>query len=195
MSVTDDGLNDIYEALDRYNWDDDIEFQAGLQAIIGSNSTPEQTTELALRARCFYYARYDRDSRQIHATRGTFTNTSQKVQQKHRLQRLQSLPQRPQPPPTHTTNPAQRPRLLRRRRDAPSGHHTQRIHNKPAHNQRPPSKQLARRHHAPTHNHSRTTSTLPHLIRPHRRAHHKRKARAGHQRDSADGTRRSGHGS
>ena len=61
MSVTDDGLNDIYEALDRYNWDDDIEFQAGLQAIIGSNSTPEQTTELALRARCFYYARYDRD--------------------------------------------------------------------------------------------------------------------------------------
>jgi len=60
MSVTDDGLNDIYEALDRYNWDDDIEFQAGLQAIIGSNSTPEQTTELALRARCFYYARYVR---------------------------------------------------------------------------------------------------------------------------------------
>ena len=56
-STTEDGLNDIYEALDRYNWDDDIEFQAGLQAIIGSNSTPEQTTELALRARCFYYAR------------------------------------------------------------------------------------------------------------------------------------------
>jgi len=63
MSVTDDGLNDIYEALDRYNWDDDIEFQAGLQAIIGSNSTPEQTTELALRARCFYYARYDLSTR------------------------------------------------------------------------------------------------------------------------------------
>ncbi|KAG9195001.1 hypothetical protein G6011_00121 [Alternaria panax] len=54
---TDDGLNDIYEALERYNWDDDIEFQAGLQAIIGRNSTPEQTTELALRARCFYYSR------------------------------------------------------------------------------------------------------------------------------------------
>lgn len=57
MSVTTGGLDDIYEALDHYNWDDDIEFQAGLQAIIGSNSTPEQTTELALRARCFYYAR------------------------------------------------------------------------------------------------------------------------------------------
>jgi hypothetical protein len=67
MSVTDDGLNDIYEALDRYNWDDDIEFQAGLQAIIGSNSTPEQMTELALRARCFYYARYDNKS-PIHET-------------------------------------------------------------------------------------------------------------------------------
>ena len=58
MSVTTDGLNDVYEALESYNWDDDVEFQAGLQAIIGSNSTPEQTTELALRARCFYYARY-----------------------------------------------------------------------------------------------------------------------------------------
>jgi hypothetical protein len=58
MSVAADGLNDIYEALERYNWDDDIEFQAGLQAILGSNSTPEQAAELALRARCFYYARY-----------------------------------------------------------------------------------------------------------------------------------------
>ena len=58
MSVAADGLNDIYDALERYDWDDDIEFQAGLQAILGSNSTPEQATELALRARCFYYARY-----------------------------------------------------------------------------------------------------------------------------------------
>jgi hypothetical protein len=52
-----DGLNDVYEALERYNWNDDVEFQAGLNAILGSNSTPEQATELALRARCFYYAR------------------------------------------------------------------------------------------------------------------------------------------
>ena len=58
MSVAADGLNDIYEALERYDWDNDIEFQAGLQAILGSNSTPEQAAELALRARCFYYARY-----------------------------------------------------------------------------------------------------------------------------------------
>lgn len=59
MSVAgpNDGLNDVYEALERYNWDDDVEFQAGLSAILGSNSTPEQASELALRARCFYYAR------------------------------------------------------------------------------------------------------------------------------------------
>ena len=53
-----DGLNDVYQALEHYNWDDDVEFQAGLRAILGSNSTPEQATELTLRARCFYYARY-----------------------------------------------------------------------------------------------------------------------------------------
>lgn len=53
-----DGVNDVYEALERYNWDDDVEFQAGLSAILGSNSSPEQAAELALRARCFYYARY-----------------------------------------------------------------------------------------------------------------------------------------
>jgi hypothetical protein len=47
----------VYEALESYNWDDDVEFQAGLTAILGSNSTPEQATELMLRARCFYYAR------------------------------------------------------------------------------------------------------------------------------------------
>jgi hypothetical protein len=52
-----DGLNDVYESLERYSWDDDVEFQAGLSAILGSNSTPDQAAELALRARCFYYAR------------------------------------------------------------------------------------------------------------------------------------------
>jgi hypothetical protein len=105
MSVTNDGLNDIYEALDCYNWDDDIEFQAGLQAIIGSNSTPEQTTELALRARCFYYARYDFETRDrfVQANK-MFTDPQQKVQQKHRLRRLQSLPQRAQPAASNTTH-------------------------------------------------------------------------------------------
>ncbi|KAJ4313294.1 hypothetical protein N0V94_007020 [Neodidymelliopsis sp. IMI 364377] len=52
-----DGPSDMYEALENYNWDDDVEFQAGLSAILGSNSSPEQAAELALRARCFYYAR------------------------------------------------------------------------------------------------------------------------------------------
>ncbi|KAF1917798.1 hypothetical protein BDU57DRAFT_537447 [Ampelomyces quisqualis] len=52
-----DGLNDVYEALEQYSWGDDVEFQSGLRAILGSNSTPEQAAELALRARCFYYAR------------------------------------------------------------------------------------------------------------------------------------------
>jgi hypothetical protein len=46
-----------YEALESYNWDDDVEFQSGLSAILGSNPTPEQAAELTLRARCFYYAR------------------------------------------------------------------------------------------------------------------------------------------
>lgn len=57
MSVATDGLNDVYAALERYNWDADAEFQSGLSAIVGSNSTPEQASELALRARCFYYSR------------------------------------------------------------------------------------------------------------------------------------------
>ncbi len=57
-AATSDGLNDVYETLERYNWDDDVEFQSGLSAILGSNASPEQASELALRARCFYYARW-----------------------------------------------------------------------------------------------------------------------------------------
>ncbi|KAF2744476.1 hypothetical protein M011DRAFT_408445 [Sporormia fimetaria CBS 119925] len=49
--------SEVYEALEKYNWDDDVEFQAGLSAILGSNATPEQAAELTLRARCFYYSR------------------------------------------------------------------------------------------------------------------------------------------
>lgn len=51
-------FDELHQALENYNWDDDVEFQSGLSAILGSNSTPEQATELTLRARCFYYARY-----------------------------------------------------------------------------------------------------------------------------------------
>lgn len=56
--TTADGLTDVYESLEQYNWNDDAEFQSGLSAILGSNSSPEQASELTLRARCFYYARY-----------------------------------------------------------------------------------------------------------------------------------------
>ncbi|KAF2118707.1 hypothetical protein BDV96DRAFT_684384 [Lophiotrema nucula] len=55
--ATSDSSNSLYEALEKYNWDDDAEFQSGLSAILGSNSTPEQAAELTLRARCFYYSR------------------------------------------------------------------------------------------------------------------------------------------
>jgi hypothetical protein len=50
--------DDVYETLETYDWDNDVEFQAGLSAILGTNSTPEQAAELTLRARCFYYSRY-----------------------------------------------------------------------------------------------------------------------------------------
>ncbi|KAF2491302.1 hypothetical protein BU16DRAFT_542441 [Lophium mytilinum] len=49
--------SDVYASVDSYPWDDDQEFQAGLSAILGSNSSPEQAIELELRARCFYYSR------------------------------------------------------------------------------------------------------------------------------------------
>jgi hypothetical protein len=82
---TADGLDDVYEALERYSWDDDVEFQSGLSAILGSNSTPEQAAELALRARCFYYARCvlrpPADVRHCAAA----AHDSQKVQYQHRL--------------------------------------------------------------------------------------------------------------
>jgi len=57
MSVATDGRDHVYADLECYGWDNDAEFQSGLSAILGSNSTPEQAAELALRARCFYYAR------------------------------------------------------------------------------------------------------------------------------------------
>jgi hypothetical protein len=58
MSATRAGESDnVYAELERYDWDGDVEFQSGLSAILGSNSSSEQSAELALRARCFYYAR------------------------------------------------------------------------------------------------------------------------------------------
>lgn len=59
MSVSEapSSADDVFEKLETYNWDDDVEFQSGLSAILGTNSTPEQAVELTLRARCFYYSR------------------------------------------------------------------------------------------------------------------------------------------
>ncbi|KAF2734156.1 hypothetical protein EJ04DRAFT_543731 [Polyplosphaeria fusca] len=56
-SAAADSSSQVYGALESYNWDDDAEFQSGLSAILGINSTPELAAELTLRARCFYYAR------------------------------------------------------------------------------------------------------------------------------------------
>ena len=47
-----------FQQLEDYDWDSDLEFQRGLQAILGSNPSPEQADHLTLRARCFYLARY-----------------------------------------------------------------------------------------------------------------------------------------
>jgi hypothetical protein len=78
-----DGLSDVYEALEQYGWDGDVEFQSGLSAILGSNSTPEQAAELALRARCFYYARCV--CRAADDGGATAAHDGQEVQHQHRL--------------------------------------------------------------------------------------------------------------
>ncbi|KAL6705345.1 hypothetical protein ACN47E_006994 [Coniothyrium glycines] len=56
-----DGLDDVYEALERYDWDNDEKFQSGLRAILGANTqSPAQAAVLALHARCFYWTREKR---------------------------------------------------------------------------------------------------------------------------------------
>lgn len=82
------GRDEVYEALEGYIWDDDVEFQAGLSAILGSNSSPEQAAELALRARCFYYARYV-GVRFVH---GLCADCAKQVQYCSRLRGIQSVP-------------------------------------------------------------------------------------------------------
>lgn len=47
-----------FQQLEDYAWDSDVEFQSGLQAILGSKPSTEQAEHLTLRARCFYFARY-----------------------------------------------------------------------------------------------------------------------------------------
>ncbi len=48
----------LFQKLEDYAWDSDLEFQTGLQAILGSNPSAEQSEHLSLRARCFYFTRY-----------------------------------------------------------------------------------------------------------------------------------------
>ncbi|KAF2280381.1 uncharacterized protein EI97DRAFT_439408 [Westerdykella ornata] len=57
LPETPSNAHDVFEKLETYNWDDDVEFQSGLSAILGNNCPPEQAAELTLRARCFYYSR------------------------------------------------------------------------------------------------------------------------------------------
>ena len=47
-----------FQQLEDYAWESDVEFQSGLQAILGPDPSPEQAEHLTLRARCFYFARY-----------------------------------------------------------------------------------------------------------------------------------------
>ena len=48
---------DLFRQLDAYPWEADVDFQSGLAAILGSDSSSDQAESLTLRAQCFYYAR------------------------------------------------------------------------------------------------------------------------------------------
>ena len=47
-----------FQRLENYPWDSDLDFQTGLQAILGSHPSTEQAEHLTLHARCFYFTRY-----------------------------------------------------------------------------------------------------------------------------------------
>lgn len=59
MATTDDSLDNtyLYHQLDSYDWEDDPEFQGGLNAILGPIQDQAQVDHLTLRAKCYYYAR------------------------------------------------------------------------------------------------------------------------------------------
>lgn len=48
-----------FQQLDEYNWTLDEDYQTGLHEILGDNAQPEQVESLTLRARCFYFSRYE----------------------------------------------------------------------------------------------------------------------------------------
>ncbi|PQE29871.1 myb dna-binding domain protein [Rutstroemia sp. NJR-2017a WRK4] len=57
VQVADEENISIFKELESYPWESDAEFQGGLTAILGSNSTPDRVRELTLRAQCFYISR------------------------------------------------------------------------------------------------------------------------------------------
>ncbi|KAH0565627.1 hypothetical protein GP486_000985 [Trichoglossum hirsutum] len=52
-----DPQDHLFEQVENYPWDQDADFQSGLEAILGPSPSPEQVQGLTLRARCFYYER------------------------------------------------------------------------------------------------------------------------------------------
>ncbi|RPB15523.1 hypothetical protein P167DRAFT_603057 [Morchella conica CCBAS932] len=46
-----------FEAIQSYDWAADREFQAGLQSILSTASSPEQVATLTIRAKCFFYSK------------------------------------------------------------------------------------------------------------------------------------------
>lgn len=80
----------LYSQMDAYPWDDDQEFQGGLNAILGSVQDPTQVEHLTTRAKCYYYARktgtsvdFDGYKRWAEGNRedSTATKTSEDLQQ------------------------------------------------------------------------------------------------------------------
>jgi len=51
--------SNVYEQLEQYPWSEDVEFQTGLSSILASSQSNEQVADLTLRAKCFYFSRYD----------------------------------------------------------------------------------------------------------------------------------------
>lgn len=57
MASDSNGEVRLFQQLDKYPWEADVEFQSGLVAILGSDPSSEQAEALTLRAQCFYYER------------------------------------------------------------------------------------------------------------------------------------------
>lgn len=55
--TSDQDPSDLYRQLDSYDWENDKEFNSGLNTILTS-APSDQAPRLALRARCYYFARY-----------------------------------------------------------------------------------------------------------------------------------------